>query len=43
MTRCIYPECNEKATLGCTCHLEWWCDEHIDNHYKAMKIGLKKS
>lgn len=37
--KCYYPECNKRASLLCVCCLVDWCEEHIDNHYKAMEIG----
>jgi len=39
MPTCLYPECGKKVTVFCTCHLDLgsWCNEHIQNHYDAMK------
>ncbi len=44
MDRCLYPKCGKKVTVYCTCHLDLgpWCDEHIDNHYVAMKYSKRK-
>jgi hypothetical protein len=40
MTKCIYPTCNERATIGCTCHLGagWFCEEHLENHLEAHRF-----
>jgi len=45
MTRCIFPNCNKKATIGCVCHLGsgWWCEKHLENHLKATKMGLQQN
>ena len=41
MTKCIFPDCTKKATIGCSCHLGdgWWCQEHLENHLEATRIG----
>jgi len=43
MKECLYPNCEERPTVFCICHLDrgYWCLEHIDNHYEAMKKGMK--
>lgn len=45
MTKCIFPGCNKKATLGCHCHLGdgWWCDEHLENHLEAHRLQKEKN
>lgn len=38
-SKCIFPNCNKNAKMGCVCHLGdgWWCKEHLDNHYEATR------